>query len=112
MTQVDFEALNKIATMEKTLNAMYKLLSGNIQKRWLTTQEAADYLRYSEDSIRSMVKNGELMMDVHYYKQVKKLLFDKKELDRWVMGMPSEAQQVIEERILAELEAEIASLAA
>jgi hypothetical protein len=112
MTQINLDALNKIAPMEETLDAVYKLLSENREKRWLSTSEVAVYLGYSEDAIRTMVKNDEFVLDVHYYKPVKKLMFDKNEIDRWTMGMPSKAQQVIEERVLAELEAEIDLLSA
>ena len=112
MTQVNFDALNKIATMEKTLDVMCKLLSENREKRWLSTAEVALYTGYSEDAIRSMVKSGEFIFDIHYYKPAKKLMFDKNEIDRWIMGMPSVAQQAIEEQALAELEAEIGLLSA
>jgi len=112
MTQVDFNALNKIATIEKLLVTMHKLLSENREKRWLSTVEVAVYTGYTKSTIEAMAKSKVFILDEHYYKPEGKLMFDKNEIDRWVIGMPSKAQESIQERVLAEFKADIASHAA
>ena len=55
-------------------------------KQWLNTSEAAHYLGYSKESIHKMVKSGEFRRGIHYHKKIKRLLFNKIEIDKWVMS--------------------------
>lgn len=55
------------------------------KKRWLNSNEAADYIGYSIDGLRKL-KDVNLFLDVHYFKTSGKLLFDQYALDDWVMG--------------------------
>jgi len=55
-----------------------------IDQNWLDLSDAAKYICYSKESIRKMIKSGEFINGIHYYKRIKKLIFDKKELDKWV----------------------------
>ena len=76
-----FENLEKIDEVLKKLNLLEtKIIS---PKRWLNVSETAYYLGYSKDHIHKM-KNDIFILDLHYYKKVGRLLFDKIELDNWV----------------------------
>ena len=33
-----------------------------------------------------MIKNEEFVIDLHYYKKHRKNIFDKAEIDKWIMG--------------------------
>ena len=55
-------------------------------KQWLNTSEATHYLGYSKESIHKMVKSGEFRRGIHYHKKIKRLLFNKIEIDKWVMS--------------------------
>lgn len=56
----------------------------NLSKRWLTVKETSDYIGYSINSIHKMVQKGTFVLNYHYYKKEKKLLFDIKALDIWI----------------------------
>ena len=41
---------------------------------------------YSKSSIYKKVNSNEFVQNTHYYRQDKKLMFDKNEIDNWVRG--------------------------
>ena len=84
---VNFDVLDKIPTMIKLLEKVLENQKNIIDKPWLSTKEAAQYLGYSKDSIDSKVKNKEFIEGTHYYQRASKRMFDKNMLDKWVMGM-------------------------
>jgi len=84
---IDFSKLDTILTL---LHSIEKVLTTQTEKRWLTTRELSDYIGYSLDSINKMVKDDVFIDGVHYYKPSKKLLFDKQEIDNWIIGFKSE----------------------
>lgn len=87
MNVKSFENLEQIPTLIKQLEAIDNKLNSNIEKRWLNTHEVASYTGYKLETIKSKVKNSDFIREVHYYKRDGKLLFDKFEIDKWVMGI-------------------------
>lgn len=79
--QIDFSNLEKIDDIIDRLKMLESRVTG--QKRWLNIAEAAYYLGYSKDKIHKL-KNDEFIESIHYFKKGK-LLFDRIELDNWVM---------------------------
>ncbi len=61
-------------------------------KRWLNTRELSDYLGYSFDAINKMVKENVFITGIHYHKPQGKLLFDKEQIDNWVLGIKNETE--------------------
>lgn len=77
------------------MNEEYKIINDNLlklielvgtPKQWLNTNEVAHYLGYSKESIHKMVKSQEFKQGTHYHKKIKRLLFNKIEIDKWVMS--------------------------
>jgi hypothetical protein len=85
--QIDFSFLKEIPHIIKLLMIINKKIDSNIQKRWLNTNELAVYTGYKLETIKAKVKRGDFILGVHYYKRDGKLLFDKPEVDNWVMGI-------------------------
>ena len=81
------ELIPKVFEAIKTLKLQNAMTS---EKRWLNTRELSDYIGYSLDSINKMVRDDVFVDGVHYYKPSKKLLFDKQEIDNWIVGYKSE----------------------
>jgi hypothetical protein len=75
--------LNEIKSLKLT-----QAMSG--EKRWLNTRELSDYIGYSLDTINKMVKDDIFIDGIHYYKPSKKLLFDKNQIDNWIVGIKDE----------------------
>ena len=87
---INFESLNdisKILTLLTSVNE--KLEKGTLEKRWFNTRELAEYSGYKFETIQSKIKKGEFIQGVHYFKKGGMLLFDKTEVDNWVMGVKS-----------------------
>jgi excisionase family DNA binding protein len=55
-------------------------------RRLFSTDEAARYTGHASGSIRNMIHKG--ILPFPYIKQGKKLLFDKRDLDRWIDSLP------------------------
>lgn len=84
---INFENLEQIPKIFEMMKLMSKQFTDKIGKRWLSTQETAVYLGYSKDSIDSMVQKGEFISGIHYFQKARKRMFDKNELDNWVIGI-------------------------
>jgi hypothetical protein len=83
-------SLENLELIPKLLQEIKVLKLNNtsfIKKRWLNTNELADYTGYKLETIKAKVKRGDFILGVHYYKRDGKLLFDKPEVDNWVMGI-------------------------
>jgi len=83
--------MNTTSTTESELKLIQKQLKQLIEyvgtpKQWLNTNEVAHYLGYSKESIHKMVKKGEFQRGIHYHKKIKRLLFNKIEVDKWVVS--------------------------
>lgn len=74
----------KLKEIDKKLSMLINMVG--VEKQWLNTSEAAYYTGYSEESIYKMVKSGVFVQGIHYYKKIKKLIFNKNELDKWVVS--------------------------
>lgn len=83
---VDFKNLEKIDEILAGVNKLLENQSKNMEKKWLSTRELAEYLDYSEDRIHK-IKSFEFIEGIHYHKRSGKLLFDKNKIDHWVMGI-------------------------
>lgn len=83
---VNFESLGKIDEIYNILLLLKNEVNNNIEKRWLTSEELSLYIGYSKESIKNMIKNEEFVIDLHYYKKHRKNIFDKAEIDKWIMG--------------------------
>jgi len=86
---IDMENINLIKNIVKDMEVIKSSLSNQTDKKWLNTRELSDYIGYSMDSINKMVKENIFVDGIHYYKPSKKLLFNKLEVDNWVMGIRS-----------------------
>jgi len=82
---IKFENLEKIDDVLNLLNHIINIQKP--QKRWLNIKEASYYLGYSKDHIHKL-KNEHFTEGVHYHKKAGRVLFDKYELDNWVMTNP------------------------
>lgn len=76
------ENLEKIDDILNKLNSLEQKISS--PKRWLNIKEASEYLGYSKDHIHK-IKDTYLIEGKHYHKKVGRILFDKMELDNWVI---------------------------
>ncbi|WP_434637322.1 helix-turn-helix domain-containing protein [Sulfurimonas sp. NW7] len=78
--------MEQIPAMLKLLEKISEDINKQVDKRWLSTKEAALYLGYSIDSINAKVKSGDFLPGYHYYQNSSKRMFDRAVLDKWVMG--------------------------
>jgi len=86
---IDMENINLIKNIVKDIEVIKNSFSNQTDKKWLNTRELSEYIGYSMDSINKMVKEDIFIDGIHYYKPSKKLLFNKFEVDNWVMGIRS-----------------------
>ena len=83
---IAFENLEKIQEIYNILVLLRDKEMNKIEKKWLTTEELAEYIGYSKESIKKMIKEEEFILELHYYKKHRKNLFDKLEIDKWVIS--------------------------
>ncbi|MGA1932767.1 DNA-binding protein [Arcobacter sp. YIC-464] len=81
---INFENLEKIDEILNRLILIEQKVKS--EKRWLTVKELSLYIGYSEDRIHKL-KNIEFFENLHFYKRSGKLLFDKYEIDNWIIGI-------------------------
>lgn len=82
---IAFEKLEKIEEIYNLLVLLRDREMNKIEKRWLTTEELAEYIGYSKESIKNMIRDEEFILELHYYKKHRKNIFDKLEIDKWIM---------------------------
>lgn len=78
-----FENLEKINDILEKLESLEQKISSD--KRWLNAKEASHYLGYSKEHIHKL-KDNYFMEGKHYHKKAGRVLFDKVELDNWVIS--------------------------
>ena len=83
---IALENLEKIQEIYNILVLLRDREMNKIEKRWLTTEELSEYIGYSKESIKNMIKEEEFILELHYYKKHRKNIFDKLEIDKWVMN--------------------------
>jgi len=87
---INLEALNEIPKMMELVSQIKSVIeSGTVEKRWFNTRELADYTGFKFETIKAKIKRKEFTQNVHYFKKGGILLFDKVEVDNWVMGIKS-----------------------
>lgn len=87
---ISLETHEKINTILDKLNILEEKVSS--EKKWLSVHETAKYISYSEESVRKMIKSGEFIQGIHFHKKIKKLIFSKNELDKWIEGESPKTQ--------------------
>ena len=86
---INFEVLSQIPELLEAVVAIKNTLEkGTIEKRWLSTREVADYTPFTEHTIVTKVKTNDLIRGVHYFKKGGKLVYDRIQIDNWLMGKP------------------------
>lgn len=84
---IEIKEIEEFKQIKPLIIEMHNLLIKNSSiKKWLSTNEVADYIGYSRDSIDRFVKTKEFEIDVHYYVRKGKRIFSKEALDLWVIG--------------------------
>jgi len=91
---VNFEHLELLPKLFNEIKALKLNQAMQSQKRWLNTRELSDYLGYSLDAINKMVKEEIFIEGVHYHKPQKRLLFDKEQINNWVVGIKNDVEKV------------------
>ena len=87
---IGLEHLQEIPKILKQLESLKLNLAMSSDKRWLNTRELSDYIGYSMDAINKMIKEDIFINGVHYYQPQKKLLFDKEQVNNWIVGIKDE----------------------
>ena len=82
---LNIEAVNQIPQIFDMLKVLSEKIENKIEKRWLNVTETAYYLGYSKDHIHKL-KTNHFIEGVHFYKKAGRVLFDKAELDKWVIS--------------------------
>jgi len=88
-------SLEHLELIPKLLNEIKSLKLNQAmsnEKRWLNTRELSDYIGYSLDAINKMVKDNVFIDGIHYHKPSKKLLFDKEQVNNWIVGIKDDKQ--------------------
>ena len=87
---IDLEELKLIPQVLELLTSVKDTIEkGTVEKRWFNTRELSIYTGYKFETIKSKIKKGEFTQNIHYFKKGGILLFDKVEVDNWVMGVKS-----------------------
>ena len=89
---IGLEHLQLIPNILKQLEVLKLNQAMSSDKRWLNSRELSDYIGYSMDAINKMVKDDVFIDGVHYHKPSKKLLFDKEQVNNWVIGIKDKSQ--------------------
>lgn len=99
---IDMENINLIKDMAKDIEVIKNTLSNQSTKRWLNTKELADYLGYSKNRIYKL--KGEVFLEnLHFYKKVGKILYDRVAIDSWMVGKESDEINKSQRQIVANI---------
>lgn len=90
---ITFEQLELIPKLLNEIKSLKLSQAMSSEKRWLNTRELSDYIGYSLDAINKMVKDDIFIDGIHYYKPSKKLLFDKEQVNNWIVGIKDDKQK-------------------
>jgi len=104
---IEMENINLIKDIANDIETIKKALASIQTKRWLTTNELADYLGYSRDRIYKF-KSLSFIENLHFYKKEGKILFDKIAIDDWVIckektNETNQSQKQIVDNILSSI---------
>jgi len=110
---IDLEALSQIPQIFELLTSLKDTVEkGTVEKRWLNKLEVAEYAGYSKDAIDAKVKDKSFVKGIHYYKPSGQLMFDKVEIDKWIMGIKPTNSSVYKKEVMDDVDDEIFSLIA
>jgi len=87
---IPFQHLELIPKLLQELKVLKLNQAMSSDKRWLNSRELSDYIGYSMDSINKMVKEDIFIDGIHYHQPQKKLLFDKEQINNWIVGIKDE----------------------
>jgi len=90
---ISLEHLELIPKLLNEIKSLKLTQAMSSEKRWLSTRELSDYIGYSLDAINKMVKDDIFIDGIHYYKPSKKLLFDKEQVNNWIVGIKDDKQK-------------------
>lgn len=90
---ISLEHLELIPKLINEIKSLKLTQAMSSEKRWLNTRELSDYIGYSLDAINKMVKDDIFIDGIHYYKPSKKLLFDKEQVNNWIVGIKDDKQK-------------------
>ena len=99
---IDMENINLIKDMAKDIEVIKKTLSNQSTKRWLNTKEVAEYLGYSKNRIYKL-KEEVFLENLHFYKKVGKILYDRVAIDSWMVGKESDEINKSQRQIVANI---------
>ena len=103
---IDMENINLIKEMALDIELIKKALSNQTNKRWLNTKEVADYLGYSKNRIYKL-KEEVFLENIHFYKKVGKILYDRVAIDSWMVGKETDdinkSQRQIVDNVLSSI---------
>ena len=99
---IDMENINLIKDMAKDIEVIKKTLSNQSTKKWLNTKELADYLGYSKNRIYKL-KEEVFLENLHFYKKVGKILYDRVAIDSWMVGKESDEINKSQRQIVANI---------
>jgi len=96
---IDMENINLIKNMAKDIEFIKKTLSSQIAKRWLNTKELSEYLGYSKDRVYKL-KDEVFIENIHFYKKVGKILFDRVAIDDWMVGRNFDENDITQRQVV------------
>jgi excisionase family DNA binding protein len=59
---------------------------GDTQSRYLTIQEAAEFLRWRLQTVKNKISQGVLRKGPHYFRRRGEIVFKREALEAWVEG--------------------------
>jgi len=102
---IAFEHLDLLPEILEKLTLIEKNMSNFESKRWMNVKEVGKYLGYSTDHIYKL-RDEEFTEGIHFHKKGK-LLFDRLEIDKWVISDSNNLRQVTTDRVNEILESVI-----
>lgn len=94
---ISFEHLVLLPEILEKLTLIEKNMSNFEAKHWMNVKEVGKYLGYSTDHIYKL-RDEEFIEGIHYHKKGK-LLFDRIEIDKWVIGGSKNLQQATKDNV-------------
>ena len=94
---IALEHLSLLPEILEKLKWIEKSLANFETKRWMNVKEVGKYLGYSTDHIYKL-RDEEFVEGIHFHKKGK-LLFDRIEIDKWVIGDSINLHQSAKERV-------------
>lgn len=94
---IAFEHLALLPEILEKLTLIEKNMSNFEAKRWMNVKEVGKYLGYSTDHIYKL-RDEEFTEGIHFHKKGK-LLFDRLEIDKWVIRGSNNLHQATKDNV-------------